>query len=378
MTFSTSPTPATPPVPARHILRSLPAVPAVVALLLSAFAGPALAQMATGSVLLPPIATSASSVDSIVSKTNGPILDVFGGALQLDVTNATITGGDDRLMSPLPWAGILVGSRVLAQISVPDTIPAVFPPRLVATRVVVFLQNAGSLSGTVQGVSLAAGSFLVDFVSVKTTAATDFSGQKADGTPVKGLSDLSGGMFATASVLTDGSGVTAQRVFAYAIPTTRLVAFRGKVEKIDTSLWTIDGRVVQVTAETKITGDPRVGDLVDVVEKVQILPPGSLAPTTIPVAVSITKVDNPPPPPNRTVEFDGVVESLPPTMTATYPPMGVWTISGKSVLVTGLTKVDAGIAKGSAVHVKGYTVPSPVAAGSAAPQVIATEITKKS
>jgi len=293
------------------------------------------------------------------------------------VTNATITGGDDRLASPVPWSGIFAGSRVVAQVVVPDTIPAVFPPRLTATRVVVFLVNAGSLSGTIQSVNAATGSFQVDFVTVKTTSATEFSGTKADGTPVKAFSDLAGGMFATASVLTDGSGVTAQKVFAYAIPTTHLVAFRGKVESIENALWTIDGHVVHVTTDTKITGDPKVGDLVDVVEKVQILPPGSMAPTTIPVAVSITKVDTPPPPPNRNVEFDGVVEALPPSLGAGSMSIGVWTISGKSVLVTGMTKLDPGIVKGTAVHVKGYTVPSPVAAGSAVPQIVATEITKR-
>ena len=87
-------------------------------------------------------------MDSVVSKVNGPILDVLDGALQIDVTNATITGGDDRLASPLPWAGILPGSRIIAQVVVPDVIPAVFPPRLAATSVVVFLANSGNLSGS--------------------------------------------------------------------------------------------------------------------------------------------------------------------------------------------------------------------------------------
>ena len=138
-----------------------------------------------------------SSVDSVVSKVNGPILDVLDGALQIDVTNAKITGGDDRFASPVPWAGILTGSRVVAQVIVPDVIPAVFPPRLAATNVVVFLANSGNLSGIVQGIGAAQGTFTLLYTSVKTNAATEWSGTKADGTPVKGLSDLSAGMQAS-------------------------------------------------------------------------------------------------------------------------------------------------------------------------------------
>ena len=368
---------SSPPRTARHNLRRNPASPAVVALLLSALSSFALADPPVPT--LPPIAYFPPTVDSVVSKMNGPILDLFDGALQIDVTNAKITGGDDRLANPLPWSGILVGSRVVAQVIVPDVLPAVFPPRLVATSVVVFLANSGNLAGAVQGVNLAQGSFLLDYVAVKTTNATEWSGTKSDGTPVKGLADLSPGMQANVAVLADASGVTAKTVFAFAAPLTRLVSFRGKVEIEGETLWTIDGKVVQITPETHIVGDPKVGDLVDVLEKVQILPPGSLAPTTIPVAISIIKVlATPPPPPTRRVEFDGVVEALPPAPTPTGTPLGHWTISGRDVLVTPLTKVEGGIVKGTSVHVEGLTLAMSVLSPSTSnAQIVATEIEKK-
>ena len=366
-----------PPRTACPNIRPNPTAPAVVALILSVLAVlsmPASAQTAVSA----PIAYFPPTVDSVVSKVSGPILDVLDGALQLDVTNARITGGDDRLASPLPWAGILPGSRIVAQVTVPDVIPAVFPPRLAATNVVVFLANSGNLSGIVQGVGAAQGTFTLLYTSVKTNAATEWSGTKADGTPVKGLSDLSAGMQANAAVTYDASGVTAKSVFAYATPTTRIEAFRGKVEVEGATQWTIDGRLVQVNADTKIVGDPKVGDLVDVLVKVQIYPPGMGIATTIPVAISIVKVvSTPPPPTDRTVEFDGVVESIPPASGATSTPLGHWTISGKDVLVSPLTKVDSGIAKGTSVHVKGVTLPMAVLAPTATPQILATEITKK-
>ena len=363
------------PSHARHLIRRLPAVPAVVALLLSALGGQAFAQTAS----IAPVAYFPPTVDSVVSKVNGPILDVLDGALQIDVTNAKITGGDDRLASPVAWSGILAGSRVVAQVVVPDVIPAVFPPRLAATSVVVFLANSGNLSGVIQGVSAPSGSFTLLYTAVRTTTATEWSGFKADGNPVKGIGDLSAGMQANVAVTADPSGVTAKSVYAYSIPTSRIVAFRGKVEKIDTALWTIGGNVVQVTSETKIVGEPKVGDTVDVLERVVVYPPGMGIATPVPVAISITKVvTTPPPPPDRTVEFDGVVESIPSNPTgASGLPMGHWTISGRDVLVNGLTKVDSGIVKGSSVHVKGLVLPTSVLAPMATNQLIlATSITK--
>ena len=360
---------------ARLVIRTSPSVLAVVALLLSGLSGAASAQQTITAL---PIAFPISTVDSVVTKVNGPILDVFDGALQIDVSNARITGGDDRLANPLPWSGILVGSRIVAVVEPPPMPSTAMPPRLIATSVVVFLADAGSLSGLVQHVDTGAGTFLLLDVTVMTNASTQWSGTKSDGTPVKGIGDLTEGMFASANVIADGSGVTAKSVFAYGFPTWRIIAFRGRVEKIDGTIWTIGGSLVQVTSETKLVGDPQVGDLVDVVEKVQILPPGSMAPTMIPVAISITKVTIIPPP-GRTVEFDGVVESLPPGPTAgSNALLGHWMISGRDVIVTGMTKVDAGITVGTAVHVKGIPLPMSILASSnATPSILATEITKR-
>jgi hypothetical protein len=372
MTFVPSP-----PRPARQHFRPNPSAPVVVALLLSALAlvgaAPAFAQAA----ILPPVAYFPPAVDSVVSKVNGPILDVLDGALQIDITNAKITLGDDPSASVLPVTVILPGSRVVAQVTVPDVIPATFPPVLPATSVVVFLANSGNLSGIIQGVSVAQGTFRLLDVTVRTDAATTWSGFKADGTAVKGLPDLSAGMHANVSITADPSGVTAKNVFAYAIPTTRIVSFSGKVDSETSTLWTIGGNVVQVNADTKIVGNPQVGDEVEVVERVQILPPGIGAATTIPVAISITKIAvTPPPPPGRTVEFDGVVQSLPPTASPSSVPLGHWTISGRDVLVTAMTKVDPGIVQGSSVHVVGLTLPISILAPTATPQIVALQITK--
>lgn len=343
----------------------------VVALLL--FAAVSRAAAADGMALPSPVRPSA--VEGTVSKVTGPILDLIEGGIQIDVTNATITGGDDRLANPLPWSGILVGARVVAQVTVPDVQAAVFPPPpLPATSVVVFQTRAGELTGTIQVVDVAGGKFTMLDHAVSTNSSTKWSGRGPNGA-VKGIGDLAAGMFAIVAVVNSG-GLLATSVQAYGQTPPELFAWRGVVQTITPTAWTIAGRTVQVDSDTKIVGDPRVGDIVDVVARVHNPPPGSLAPSYL-VAVSITKalVIPPPGPGERATEFDGIVESIPAGPTASSPPLGRWKISSRDVLVTGLTRLDPGIVVGSKVHVRGlFVAASSVASNLSSIQFVASEI----
>jgi len=318
-----------------------------------------------------------STVEGTVSKVTGPILDLIEGGIQIDVTHATITGGDNRLANPLPWSGILVGARVVAQVTVPDALlPVVPPPPLAATSVVVFQTRAGELSGTIQSVNVAGGKFTLLFHTVSTNASTKWSGGGPNGA-VKGIGDLSAGMFAIVAVVNSG-GLLATSVEAYGVTPPELFAFRGVVQTITSTAWTIAGRVVQVDPDTKIVGNPKVGDIVDVLARVHNPPPGSLAPSYL-VAVSITKAPAiTPPGPGRATEFDGIVESIPAAPTANGAPLGHWKISSRDVIVNGLTKLDAGIVVGTAVHVKGSFLMTSGTGGSLfSMQFVAREIRKK-
>ena len=320
-----------------------------------------------------------STVEGTVSKVTGPILDLIEGGIQIDVTHATITGGDNRLANPLPWSGILVGARVVAQVTVPDVIPAVFPPPpLAATTVVVFQAHAGQLVGTIQAVDVAGGKFTLLLHTVSTNSATKWSGEGPNG-PVKGIADLVAGMFATVSVV-NASGLLATNVEAFGFATPpELIAFRGPVETITPTAWTIAGRGVRVDFDTKIVGDPKVGDTVDVLARIQNPPPGTLGPTFL-VAISIIKapVILPPNPGDHATEFDGTVEAIPAAPATNGVPLGHWKISSRDVVVNGLTKLDAGIVVGTAVHVKGSFLMTSGTGGSLfSMQFVAREIRKK-
>jgi hypothetical protein len=335
---------------------------------------------ADGIALTAPSLTRASTIDGTVSAVQGTVVDVIGGQFRIDIANATITSGDGPLSSPLPATAIPVGARVVAQVLVPDVIPAVIPPPpFQATSVVVFLPRDGELASRIQGVDVAGGKFTMFFHSISTNTATKWSGFGPAGS-VKGIGDLSVGMFATVSLENSAGVLLATRVEAYGtVPPPHLFAFRGVVVSIGAT-WQIDGHVVQVNAATKIVGDPKVGDTVDVLAETPSPVNTGAGTTTIPVALSIVKttIIVPPGPGGRATEFDGIVESVPPVTTPGAVPLGHWKISSRDVLVNGLTRVDSGIAVGTAVHVKGAFLITSGMAGSVLPtQFVASEIRKK-
>jgi hypothetical protein len=348
----------------------------VVALLLLFGAGRS-AWANDGISLAPVSLAKASLVDGTVSKVTGTVLDLIEGQIQIDVATATITNGDDSKGGPVPTSAIPVGARVVANVTVPDVIPTVFPPPpLAATTVVVFQARAGQLAGTIQAVDVAGGKFTLLLHVVSTNSATKWSGEGPNG-PVKGIADLAVGMFATVSVVNAG-GLLATNVEAFGLVTPpHLIAFRGPVQTITPTAWTIAGRVVQVNSATKIVGDPKVGDTVDVVAESPATPPGA-GTAIIPVALSIIKspVILPPNPGDHASEFDGTVESIPASTSGV--PLGHWKISSRDVVVNGLTKLDAGIVVGTAVHVKGSFLMTSETGGSLLSlQFVASEIRKK-
>jgi uncharacterized protein DUF5666 len=94
--------------------------------------------------------------------------------------------------------------------------------------------------------------------------------------------------------------------------------FRGLVEAIGASSWTVSGRVVGVNAQTVITGNPKLGDLVEV--------RANRAPDLTLTATSIQREDAA----NDEQEFRGVVSAI---------GASSWTIGGVVLLVDGSTVI---------------------------------------
>jgi hypothetical protein len=114
------------------------------------------------------------------------------------------------------------------------------------------------------------------------------------------------------------------------------VEFKGTVESIAADQWTISGQTVLVNGDTRIEGNPQVGDTVEVhaVQSVQGL-----------LATHIDREDNAPPPQPpqaQHVEFEGTVESV----------GTIWMISGQAVTVNASTRISDNPGVGDTVRVE--------------------------
>lgn len=336
--------------PARHSL-FLPL--GLVALLFSALSAPA-QDVPAGADLIARPSTLVEGVVTAVS-TDGKVVTLLGGAgnLDIDVSSAKIFLVEADPAAAATPVTIGPGDRIVATIALPDAIPAtVPPPPLVATNVLVTQNRFTFLHGTIQGVDVPGSAFSMLFRVVHVDANTEFSGATPSSL-IKSLADLAPGQTAEATVVASPLGLLAVRVAAHGFPAPPPIpfAFRGVVKTITAGAWTIDEKVVGITTETKIVGDPKVGDMVDVIAKVQDPPnPGMGMPSRI-VAILIIKVGivtQPPTPGSaREFTFDGVVQSIP----ATATQIGAWRIGGKDVNVTAQTEIVGSPKVGETVHV---------------------------
>jgi hypothetical protein len=113
---------------------------------------------------------------------------------------------------------------------------------------------------------------------------------------------------------------------------SRQLKFSGVVESIGDDNWTIGGKVVAIGPDTKIKGDPQVGDRVKVHALIQA--DGTL------LAREIRRVD-------EKVEFTGIVEAI---------GDGAWTISGQAIAVNADTKIKGDIQVGDRVKVEAFVM----------------------
>ncbi len=335
----------------------------IVTLLALVFTSGSLAAQVSGA-LPTPVSSPAATIEGIVTsiEQGGKVVVLLGSPdLRVDVSQAKIVGSsrDTAQSGPAPSpaaATIDVGSRIEADVTLPETPPEGSPlPPLVATKVVVKETRFVEMRGTIQSVDVPGMTFELLFRTIHVDANTDFGGESDKG-PIQGLGDLSAGMFADATVTVAMADVStpillAVKVTALGSTTTGpTFDFNGRVEAIGTSSWTIDGKTVGITPSTVINGDPKVGDLVAVVATFENPPNPAMGMPSRLVALSITKMAEPPPPVARGFGFSGPVKSI----SSPDPHNGIWRIGGHDVVVNGLTTISGNPAVGDLVAVTGH------------------------
>ncbi len=197
------------------------------------------------------------------------------------------------------------------------------------------------VQGAVDAVDATARTFSAAGIKFQVTGETSFGGPR-DGSGTTSLADLRVGDPVRVSAGNQGGVLTAARVLVLGkviLPGERL---HGIVKAIGTESWTlsVDGkeRTLLVNAQTKVVGEPKVGDEVDVLSQPDSA--GNL------VALLIVKSGATPPPSADVVTFDGTVKAI---------AAASWTITSRdgdvAVAITPTTKIEGSPAVGDAVKV---------------------------
>ena len=237
----------------------------------------------------------------------GPIVTLLDGLVSFDATGAKVRFADGTEGTT---ASLAAGQRIVAYVD-----GSVSP--LKATGIVVLVQRDDvALTGKVEAVDTTAKTLTVLGFTVKVTDRTAFGGP-FDGAGQAGLADLKVGDLVLVAAKAEAGSLVATRVMKLAPSVDPTVRLHGVVESIGTESWTITAKdgtkaVVKVSSETKIVGEPKAGDEVDVLARRQS--DGSL------LALLIAKYVVPPTVP--TERYQGVVKSISTTSCTIGPKAG--------------------------------------------------------
>jgi len=246
----------------------------VVAVLLLALATVAGAQH-TRAVAPPPmtmdpdammLGNNSGAISGTVTSVSGNVITLANGLIAIDATNAKIVGdrGAAATVSTIV-PGALV-TAVLAS-STPNANGA-----LPATLIALVHNSQVTLTGTVSAVDTVHSTLTIFGRTIQVNPQTSFSAPFF-GSHVVGLADVHVNDIASVDANTSGATLVATSVHVSTTVQVSLVMLHGTVKSITSTAWVIGGRdkdfTAAINAETKIIGDPKVGDTVDALLRVE-------------------------------------------------------------------------------------------------------------
>jgi hypothetical protein len=243
-----------------------------------------------------------TTVSGFVTGVSGSIISLANGLVTLDISAAKVLGDDGVVASV---TSITPGSLIFAVLKSGDSAPNA--PLQVATIGVTRMAQV-VLSGPVQSVDASGGTLTLLGRTIHVTTDTSFGGSRV----ARGLVDILPNQLVQVQANAVGGSLVATSVLVFAETPRPSFLVHGTVKSIGADSWVItDGNgkdiVVVLNAQTKIIGDPKLGDEVDVLINVDSASSN--------VAVSIMKSITTP----LQIHLSGWVSSISATS---------WTISG--------------------------------------------------
>lgn len=279
----------------------------------------------------------------------GPIVSLLNGLISFDINGARIISSEGGTA----LSEVRTGQRIMAILKDPATQTSGMNK---AESVFVLQDSAiATLRGTIDAIDVAGGTLTVLGWKISVDAKTAFGGPR-EGSGVKSLADLKVKDDVTVTSTPRDQALYGLRVIKMMEAPQPTESFNGTVVSIGTTSWVIknaEGRdiTVLVTAQTRIAGEPKAGD------KVNVLAQRDSA--GILTALAIVKVSDIP----VTLRFRGVVTSITETVWKVRPFEGM----EQAVQVNRDTKVSGSPKVGDWVDVEGK-----LASGA----FVATSITK--
>jgi hypothetical protein len=191
------------------------------------------------------------------------LISIAGGQIVIDATGAEIRNDS----GPATFAAIRPGAHIATVI-----LPGAYGPGvpLKARVVQVLTQPLGSLTGTVEAIDLAAGTFTLLGHTIHVDEQTRFGGVTPTRDP-HSLADLEVGQSVHVPLNGSQSELVAAEVFVHSPTPDQQLSFTGVVLSIQDNVWTIQGRevvTVHVTSHTSISRLAVVGSTVMVLARV--------------------------------------------------------------------------------------------------------------
>lgn len=269
---------------------------------------------------------SGAAITGTVASVQGTTITLTSGggpAIRIDASHAKFTATHDGTAS---ISDVTPGVRVTAFIDTSSPIASgtVLPAQMIT------IESLGDLSvtGAIDSIDVANKKFSILGITFVVDANTSYGSAFPTFAPITGLSGIAVGQVApVTATFTNGTNLAKRvQVIAPSVPSVTMLS--GTVKSISASAWIItakDGKdtTVSIDAQTKIVGDPKVGDTVQVML--------SIDSAHNYLAIAIVKLALPIPAPS---DIHGWVNSIAPTE---------WTIGGPpgSMMPVFLVKITA-------------------------------------
>jgi hypothetical protein len=245
---------------------------------------------------------SGAAVRGVVASVQGTLITLNSGGAPAIVIDSSAAKFVNTSAGSASISDVKPGVRITAFINTAPALQA--SSSLRAQLITIESQPYLEVTGTIDSIDLTRSRFVVLGISIAVDANTAFGNTFPTFAAIKGLSDLTTGQVVNATARFTGGAIVATRVQVISFTIQPATILLGTVKSIASTAWVLtskDGKdtTVSVNAQTRIVGDPKAGDSVQVMANIDSAHNY--------VAIAIVKLDFPE---LKSLELHGVVKSI--------------------------------------------------------------------